>query len=334
MKSNRRTASVIFCLITLLLLITDAPTASNGAFAGIELCMKVLIPSLFPFFLTITYTNELITGHTFPGLRFLGRILKLPSGGESILFLGFLGGYPVGAKLISDQYRNKQISKRAAQILLGYCSNAGPAFIFGITGLLFANKWAPVFLWLTHMISAVITGYMLPKPNADRISVSKTGKMSLSGAMQSSIQTCAAVCGWVITFKIMESYLSKWLSNHTSPMLMYILQGLLELSNGCIALQTLTSEALRYILVSGFLAFGGICVLLQTASVTQELGIGLYIPGKIIQTGISLIISAFILVHNLTLSTFLAIIVPSILSIFLTYAVVKKRCGNSVQNHV
>lgn len=334
MENKTRTFSVIFCLFALLLLIIDTQTASNGAIAGIELCMKVLIPSLFPFFLTIHYANSLIAGQTFPGLRSLGRILKIPTGSETTLFLGFLGGYPVGAKLVGDLYRNEQVSKRTAHILLGYCSNAGPAFIFGITRFLFSNNMAPALLWLTHIISAVITAHILPKQDNDCITVSKPREKSLSAAMQSSMQTSASVCGWVITFKIIESYLIKWRNDQTSSMLMYILQGLLELSNGCIALQTLNSEPLRYILVSGFLAFGGICVLLQTISVTQGLGLGFYIPGKIIQAGISLIISAIMLIHKLSFNTLFAIVVPSILSILLARAFIKKRCGNSEQYRV
>lgn len=334
MKRKTRVVSVIICISALILLIFDTKTPANGALSGIELCMKVLIPSLFPFFLTITYLNGLIVGRTVPGFRFLGRMLGIPSGGESILFLGFLGGYPVGAKLVYDQYRNKQITKRTAHILLGYCSNAGPAFIFAIAGLLFPNKWAPLILWITHILSAVITGYILPKPNNSKISTLKFEGTTLSGAMQSSMQTCVSICGWVITFKILLAYIEKWLTGIANPMPMYILQGILELSNGCIALQSLNNEPLRFILSSGFLAFGGVCILLQTTSVTKELGIGLYIPGKLIQTAISFLLSALLAAHQLPANTVLSIIIPSVISIYLTLVVIKKRCGNSQENHV
>ena len=334
MKGKSRTVSAAICFSALLLLIFDGNTASTGAKAGLELCIKVLIPSLFPFILTITYANTVIAGQAIPGFHLIGRILNIPSGGESILFLGFLGGYPVGAKSVYDQFRNEQITRQTAQILLGYCNNAGPAFIFGITSFLFSSKWTPIFLWMTHIISAIITGYILPKPIYSRISPLKAERASLSSAMQSCIRTCAVIGGWVITFKILEAYLEKWLTDSTNPMLMYILQGALELSNGCIALQSLNNEALRYILVSGFLAFGGICVLLQTASVTKELGLGLYVPGKIIQTAVSFILAALFSADKIPTTTVLAVIVPSLISIFPAYAVAKKRCGNSAQNHV
>lgn len=334
MLKKTYTIAAISCFSILFLLIIDTQTAKDSALAGIELCLKVLIPSLFPFFLMISYTNSLLTGHSFPWIRPLGRLLQIPQGGESILLLGFLGGYPVGAQLIGEMYRNKQISQQIAHILLGYCNNAGPAFIFGVTGLLFSNPWVPAVIWLIHIISAVLTGYLLPKPTLSQIEFGKTATISLTASMQKSIGICCAVCGWVVIFRIIQGYILKYLDEFAGSILMVILGGILELSTGCIALQELSSEAFRFILTSGFLAFGGTCVILQTASVTQDLGMGLYFPGKMIQTAIALIMSALFAIQHIRISVFIGIIMPSVLLILIVNAVVKKRCGNPKKNHV
>jgi len=44
-------------------------------------------------------------------------------------------------------------------------------------------------------------------------------------------------------------------------------------------------------IASAILSFGGVCVYMQTLSVTEGLGIGWYFPGKVLQTVFSLMLS-------------------------------------------
>ncbi len=80
----------------MLALILDGRTAIEGARQGIELCLRTVIPSLFPFFvLSILLTSSLL-GSSLIVLRPLGRLFGMPEGAESLLIPAFLGGYPVG----------------------------------------------------------------------------------------------------------------------------------------------------------------------------------------------------------------------------------------------
>ncbi|MBQ8358791.1 MAG: hypothetical protein IJX37_02585, partial [Oscillospiraceae bacterium] len=268
----------------MLLLILDPQTAKTGASEGIELCIRVIIPSLFPFFIVTSFLNTSLLGLRIPLLHILSKQLQIPDGGESVLVLGLMGGYPVGAQLVCDVYAEKRLSKRDCQILLGYCSNAGPAFIFGVTGMLFKAHWVPFVLWGIHILSALITGWLLPRPHSTAIDLRGAPGASIVSALRKSIHICASVCGWVTIFKIILAYLNQWLRNDLRNEIMICIAGFLELTNGCLQLEQIDSEAARFILCTAFLSFGGICVLLQTASVTRELGYGLYIPGKIMQT--------------------------------------------------
>ena len=74
-------------------------------------------------------------------------------------------------------------------------------------------------------------------------------------------------------------------------MLKTIILGTGELTSGFYSLPILESEATRFIFASAFLGFGGMCVLMQTASVTNDLGLGLYLPGKLVQSAISFFLS-------------------------------------------
>ena len=70
-----------------------------------------------------------------------------------------------------------------------------------------------------------------------------------------------------------------------------LVTGVLELSNGFVAAAKIPSEGMRFLFCSIFLSFGGLCVGMQTVSVMDQLGTGMYFPGKILQCFISVLIS-------------------------------------------
>ncbi len=336
MKHRKQICGVIFASASMVALIFTANIAVSGAIAGIDLCLKVILPSLFPFFVVTTYLNHCLMGIRIPGIGTVGKLLKIPDGGESLLLLGLIGGYPVGAQLITDAYQSRQISKRTGQILLGYCSNAGPAFIFGITGSLFASTWISFGLWGIHILSALLTGFLLPRPCGEQQYTPFTASITLPAALQRSIRICASVCGWIILFKILLSYLNLWLApiigNHT----MITISAVMELSNGCIQLSQISSHTSRFILCSAFLSFGGLCVLLQTVSVTSDLGLGLYIPGKLMQTSLSILLSILysVLYFHEFKTAWIPLCYVCIVLCFALFRYAEKRCGNPAENTV
>ena len=339
MRKQKRTLSIFGATALMLLLILDADTARTAATAGIELCIKVIFPSLFPFFVITGYLNNALLGLQIPCSKILRKLLLFPEGCEALLVVGLIGGYPVGAQLVADAYNQKLISKRTSGILLGYCSNAGPAFVFGVAGSLFSSLRIPVYLWMIHLLAALVTGSLLPRPKEVTHIRFEADVCSLSQSVRKSMPICGCVCAWIIIFKIIIKYLDKFLLKTAQPICYTIIMGLLELSNGCLLLHSLDDECLRFVIVSVLLASGGICVTLQTMSVTENTGLGLYIPGKIIQAGISLILSLIIcpfLFPDMEVSLFTqgSIILISVCVILLLHRYCKKRCGNLENNHV
>jgi len=339
MKRYLRHFRVLIVLSAMTLLIFDPSTASTGATAGMKTCLEVIIPSLFPFFIISTYLNASLLGLSIPGIHALGRLLHIPAGGEGILLVGLLGGYPVGAQAIAQAYQQGSIDRRTASILLGYCNNAGPAFIFGIGSRIFSSFRIIMMLWVIHVFSALFTGMLLPKPDAD-MKLRYCGiKPSITRSLKDSVRITAEICGWVIVFKVIILYVAKFIQLNTQSTASICLSGILELSNGCIQLTAIEFESIRFLLCSIFLAFGGICVMLQTVSVTAKLGIGFYIPGKIMQICFSIILSA------LTVSIFfpdnqispkkLTVLAASAVTVLILFSAFQKNCcGNSSVNHI
>ena len=130
---------------------------------GLALCGNVIIPSLFPFFVLSSLVVELGMS------RYLGRLLEgvmaplFRVGGacSSALALGFVGGYPVGARTAIALYENGQCSKTEAERLLAFCNNSGPAFILGVVGTgIFASSRAGLLLYLAHIAASLCVGLL------------------------------------------------------------------------------------------------------------------------------------------------------------------------------
>jgi len=291
LNSRRRLFTILFSAIGMLVLILDSKTALQGAMEGIELCIRTAIPSLFPFFvLSILLTGQL-TGNAIPLLRPIARVCGIPSGGEAILAVGLLGGYPVGASCVAMAYRKGQLSANDAHRLLGFCSNAGPAFLFGIVSHLFSSMRVVWALWAIHILSALCVGALLPCKTTSRAKTMEYTGTSLPKALDQSVRVMASVCGWIVLFRVLIHIFSRWFLWLLPEPWDVSLTGLFELVNGCHALTAMESVFLRFVLCSAFLAFGGLCVTMQTASVTEGLGLGMYLPGKILQTIISILMA-------------------------------------------
>ena len=278
----------------MLLLIFDAKTAVYSTQIGIALCLKTVIPSLFPFFIISCLLNSRILGQKILFMGPMGKICRVPKGAESLLLLGFLAGYPVGAQMITQAYQLGCLSKGTAKRMLGFCNNAGPAFIFGMLAPYFPHAsylWA---LWGVQIASALLVGMILPEKDSALCKLQTGIPCSIPQALQNAIKTMATVCGWVIVFRIIIGFFDKWFLWILPSTLQVLISGVLELANGCVMLSKISSTALRFIITSFMLSFGGICVGMQTVSVTQEIGTGYYFPGKVLQALVSILLSGAI----------------------------------------
>lgn len=280
----------------MLVLILDSGAAVAAARDGVSMCLSTVIPSLFPFIILSLLLTRAFQGVPLPVLRPIGTLLGIPSGMEGLLVCAFLGGYPVGAQAAAEAYRNGALSREDAQRLLSFCSNAGPAFLFGMGTALFPHMWMCWALWGIHVLSALMAGALLPRASGIPSRKLRTEAVSLTGAMASGLRVMGTICGWVVLFRILLSAMSRWFGWLLPVPVQVGFSGLMELSNGCCELARIPDISLRFLLCSGILAFGGLCVAMQTLSVTQGLSLRYYFRGKLLQTLFSLLM-ALAVVH-------------------------------------
>ena len=108
--------------------------------------------------------------------------------------------------------------------------------------------------------------------------------------MRTSVAAISQVCGWVICFRVILDFLKRWILWILPLPLQLLIIGTLELSNGILALSSLSDEWMRFFFCEVFLSFGGLAVLMQTYAVCDS-DIGLYLPGKLLQSIISAVLA-------------------------------------------
>lgn len=282
--------------IGFLILILDGKTAIFGAAAGIDLCVRSVIPALFPFFLLSDILVRTLWGSTL--LQLPGRLFGIPEGAESILLSALLGGYPVGAREVSGAYEKGYLSKKNAVRMLTFCNQPGPAFLFGMVGPCLPEPWMAWALWGIVLTSALFVS-LLTKREKAVIELPARSIPTPAEAMRNAIYVMACVCGWVILFRVITAFLERWVLWLLPPVFQTAVGGILELSNGCHLLYDIPDGGTRFILAAGMLSFGGLCVSMQTVSMLGTLPVKQYLWGKLLQTGTAILLSCAVVYGHL-----------------------------------
>jgi len=323
--------SAYFSAAVFLVLILDSRTVLSGAKDGISLCLQVVIPSLFPFFILSTLITNSISGSHLRFLSPIGRFCGIPKGSEAFLILGYLGGYPVGAKSVSNAYQEKKISRCDAERMIGFCNNPGPAFIFGMAATLFDSIAVAWILWVINIAASLLTGFLLPYKSTTSCQVIEEKSIRITDALNKSIHIMASVCGWVVVFRIVIAIFKRSFLYMLPIDLQIAIIGILELSNGCCFLTDILSESQRFVFCSAFLTFGGLCVTMQTASVISDLRLSMYMRSKMLQTLIGTMLALILqpIVFHTQIPKITYLIVPVFLLFTLCISLRKKEWKSS-----
>lgn len=294
---------LLFLLLFALILIFPDMSLAYAA-NGLILWFNCMVPALFPFMilsgiLVRQNLTEAFTSFIYP---LLGPLFKISKNGVYCLLLGFLCGFPMGARVIADLYERSKISKREAEYLLAFCNNIGPVyyitFLLPVIGLT-SKKELPFYLFGMYGIPLLYgvflrnTGFLLPKAkechclNTEGNQNTEDFADSLNGAMQSAIHGITTLGGYMILFNLLNIVphaISKMLPLSFNPYFIPVINCLLEITGGAKSLGT----ALPYLVLT-VLPFGGISCIAQAKSMilNTDLSILHYVLHKLIQTAVT-----------------------------------------------
>ncbi len=275
----------------MIVLILDSRCALAGATEGITLCLQTVLPTLFPFFVLSTMLTAAVPSPP----HWLSRLLRISPNASGPLLAGLLGGYPIGAKAVSQAYVDNQLSKEEAQRLLPVCNQCGPSFLFGTCAAVLGDIRQCLLLWGIMIISAMITARVI-YAGAETIQISPVRRsITLSEAVRQAVSSMAIVCGWIILFRIFYRFMNRWMLWRFSIDIQIAIAGLLELANGCADLWQASTPSQAFLICGMVTSFGGLCVTLQTLSVVHpDINRRYYFPGKVLQCSLCVIITSFL----------------------------------------
>lgn len=283
MNSGKRLLTLILVTLGLAVLILDGTTAMEGARSGLEVCLQTVLPSLFPFLFLSSILTEALSTVNHKRHSVISQLYGIPKGTEGILVTGLLGGYPVGAKCVREAVAQSQLSSVEAERMLVFCNATGPAFLFGITSNIFEQQWIPWCLWGIHLLSGLYIARLSKSTTQSVVLEISTVHRSVPQQLRQALRVMGEICGWVVLMRTVITVAQRLFLWRLPESLVLLVTGALEISNGCIALAEVRNIGLRFVLCSIFLNFGGLCVAMQTHSVSAGIKQRRYLHGKCLQ---------------------------------------------------
>ncbi len=283
--------SIGFSLILVVSLIAYPSNISQSTLTGINYCIKILVPSLFPFmFLSRFIASQGLPQFMKKPLNYITKtIFYLPGAAAPAIILSLIGGYPVGASSAAVLISQKEINNEQLQRLMCFTVNAGPAFIVSVVGCsLLKNPFLGYLMLIVQIFVSLSTGiilgiisrikkqpfYVKRSSNPSKINFSE----SLISATSQASESIIMMCGLIIVFtdfisilkslKVFELISSLCTRTNVKPeSLISLLLSFFEVTGAC--LYSVKNYACIP-LISFILAYGGVCTHLQIISILKN----------------------------------------------------------------
>lgn len=287
-------------LLTAVLLwfLWDPETVRAAVMRGLRLCGTNVIPALFPFLAVSGLVTALGFGDWLsrPLEGVLRRLYHVSGAGASALVLGALGGYPAGARTVTALYSDGSLSKPEAERLMTFVNNANPATLISALGVgIFHSVRAGVWLWLIHLLSALLAGLLLCRTGElstpRRTAPIRTVRFApaFTDAIRSATAAMLYVCGFVVLFHVLAEPLT-----HLPGLIGFVATGLLEQFS---AIPLTPDSAVGFVWISGLAGWGGLsvhCQIMATLADT-DLDVRPCLLGKALQGLLALAFAALVL---------------------------------------
>lgn len=281
---------VISFLVLTVMMLTHSGLSLAYASLGLELWFQKMIPTLLPFMILSglmirLHLTRYFVAFVHPVLKPVFRVCKA---GSYAIIIGFLCGFPMGAKTIADLLKRGELDKKQASFLLAFCNNIGPIYFCSFALPILHRKLQLPYLFGMYGIP-LLYGILLRRTPfyrdfqyyEDKIStkehILKTKLLDeLDDCIFSSLKSIAGLGGYMVFFNLLN--LVPHVLFGKKP---FLLSPFLEITGGLHI-----AEKLPPLYALLLLSFGGCSCIAQTYSCIKGSGLKLapYIIHKVILT--------------------------------------------------
>ncbi|WP_310551649.1 sporulation integral membrane protein YlbJ [Paenibacillus glufosinatiresistens] len=155
-------AAVLSACMLLLLAFPGASLAS--ALRGVAVWWEVLFPSLFPFFVMSELMLGLGVVHLFGALLdpLMRPLFRIPGSGGFAAAMGYVSGYPVGARLTAKLREQGLVTREEGERLVAFTTSSDPIFLLGAVSVgFFRDASLGVLLAAAHYGGGLLIGLLM-----------------------------------------------------------------------------------------------------------------------------------------------------------------------------
>jgi hypothetical protein len=292
--SSKNTVKLIYTAVFLYIvfcMLVYSRISIYYALLGLNLWFEKMIPSLLPFMIIsgiIIRLNltEMFTGFIYPVIGFVFRVSRNVC---YCMFIGFMCGFPMGARTVADMYKREKITADEASYLLAFVNNIGPVYFTGFVLPLLGRRLTVPYIAGMYGIPlayGLVLRYTLFRgirksecAFVDNTINSGQLLVYIDDAIHSGIQNIITLGGYMIFFNLLN--LIPHILLGKVPL---ITAALLEISGG---ISLLGDRYPLYTLIA--LSFGGLSCIAQTYTCIKntDLSIADYCIHKLVMTALT-----------------------------------------------
>lgn len=318
MKKQDTLYQLLFTALSLYLifLMLRYPALSlEYASTGLTLWFTKMVPTLLPFMILSGIMIRMNLTERFVGLLhpLLHRIYGTSRNGSYTIIMGFLCGFPMGARIVGELYEQHKLSREESALLLSFCNNIGPIYflsyvvptlgidrpgrpfllMYGIP-LLYGFLLMRIRPWMTRKVSSCEN-----HPEARSLQARQPGSCSLLAAIDASVLSgligIARLGGYMVFFNLLTIVFQPF--QHVNTNILNIYRCLLEITSGI----DCSGRSINFAILI-LLPFGGFSCIAQTYSMIRQTDLSLrpYVYHKTVQTAVTAACYLLLYLHGLT----------------------------------
>lgn len=305
----------ISILLIIFAFILHPNIVSEGAFRGLNIWIKNIVPFLFPMFilsnilLQYNFIYSLLERLSFISKKILkSKFALIP------YFISFISGYPSGAMIVNIMANNKKISTNEANYILTFTNNCSFQFIAAVVSYSMLgnfNLW--VYIAIPHYLGSLILSFLFKhkENNLSRNMIIQNKNIHFNEVFSSSVYkaiiSILTVGGVIVIFSVFSQYVTTILlgneiftsmNSNFKDIIFSLIIGSLEITNGCslISASMLPLE-IKLIIINFLISFSGMSIIFQTIAVTNNLNFNVidYIKYKFILGIVSMLLCVLLL---------------------------------------
>jgi sporulation integral membrane protein YlbJ len=273
-RSNLKSLTALIICISFSFFLS--PKIAQGVRDGLYLCINTVVGSVFPFMII---SDLYVAYGRAENMRLLGGVLSrffgVPASALGAFICGNVAGFPIGAKMCADAYRDGTLGREEAERLIPLSNNPSCAFIIGGVGIGMCGDVRVGAILLFSVYAATAICAIVTKRKCDK-TVLSSDNMRQSYSFVDSVKQAGvnsvSIISFICVFSVLCGIIKKRIKN---ALLIYPVFSLLEVTNAVDALanSTVFPPSLRLALVAFSLGFGGVCVGMQSSFFVRGAGL-------------------------------------------------------------